>query len=86
MNPYSTKVFEFNTKDTYDEQWKSFEHLLDQFDEDVLEDKEPEEQLNIIYSVIEEGIKLSMPRKKDFEEEDDYTDKNEKSTTTKERK
>ena len=76
MNPYSTKVFEFNTKDAYDEQWKSFEHLLDQFDEDVLDDKEPEEQLNIIHSVIEETVKLSIPRKKDFEEEDDTYDKN----------
>ena len=39
-----------------------------------------EEQLNIIYSVIEEAIKLSIPRKKDFEEEDDTDDKKEKSS------
>ena len=80
MNPYSTKVFEFNTKDADDEQWKRFEHLLHQFDEDVLDDKEPEEQLNVIYSVIEETVKLSIPRKKYFEEEDDTYDKKETSS------
>ena len=79
-NPYSTRVFEFKTKEADEEQWNRFEHLLDQFDEEMLNDKKAEEQLDIIYNVIEEAVKLSIPRKKEFEEEDKSEDNIAKST------
>ena len=74
-NPYTTKIFEFDTAKASEEQFKRFEHLIDQFDEDKLDDKSSEEQLDIIIKVMEEAVEMTIPRKKLFEEVDDEANK-----------
>ena len=53
---------------------------MDQFDEDKLDDKNPDEQLDIILKVIEEAVEMSIPRKKMFEAEDETESSNVKTS------
>ena len=59
-NPYTTKIFEFDTENASEEQFKRFEHLMDQFDEDKLDDLNPDEQLDVIIKVMEEAVELDQ--------------------------
>ena len=79
-NPYTTRIFEFDTDNASEEQLNRFEHLMDQFDEDKLDDKNPDEQLDIILKVIEEAVEMSIPRKKMFEAEDETESSNVKTS------
>ena len=60
--PYTTKIFEYDTSNASEEQLKR----MDQFDEDCLDDMNPEEQLDIFLGVMEEAVEMSIPRKKIF--------------------
>ena len=77
-NPYLTKVFEYETEKATEEQKTRFEHLLDQYDEDKLDEMEStEEQLETVYNLIIEALRKSVDLKKEFE------DKNEDETKEK---
>ena len=79
-NPYTTKIFEFDTENASEEQFKRFEHLMDQFDEDKLDDLNPDEQLDVIFKVMEEAVEKTIPRKKMFEEINEIDKLNKKSS------
>ena len=79
-NPYTTKIFEFDTENASEEQFKRFEHLMDQFDEDKLDDLNPDEQLDVIIKVMEEAVEKTIPRKKMFEEINEIDKLNKKSS------
>ena len=71
MNPYSTKVFEYDTKNADDEDWARFEHFLQQKDETTeFEGLKPEEQLNKMHLFIEEGLSLCLKKKAEFKEKE----------------
>ena len=55
---------------------------MDQFDEDCLDDMNPEEQLDIFLGVMEEAVEMSIPRKKIFEEDGDSDVKSNKNKTS----
>ena len=76
-NPYLTRVFEYETENATEEQKIRFEHLMDQYDEDKLDEMETtEEQIQTVYELVTEALRKSVDLKKEFEEENyDETDK-----------
>ena len=76
-NPYLTKVFEYETEKATDEQKKRFEHLMDQYDEDKLDEMETtEEQIQTVYELMVEALRKSVDIKREFEDQtEDETNK-----------
>ena len=69
-NPYLTRVFEYDLDNATEEQLVRFEHLLDQYDEDKLDEmKTTDEQLSTVYEIIEEALGKSVDLKKEFKNE-----------------
>ena len=69
-NPYLTQVHEFDTEKATEEQWNRFEHLMDQFDEDKLDDMTTtEEQIETVYHTIVEALRKSVKLKPEFEDQ-----------------
>ena len=64
-NPYSTKMFEYNTKDADEEDWERFAHFLENSNYEAnLEGKDADEKLKYFYKTLEEVTELTMNRKK----------------------
>ena len=67
-NPYSTKVFEFETKKATLQEWGRVDHILRSIDEEqLLNGIEPEEQLKRMYRTIEEVLEQCLKKKDAFE-------------------
>ena len=71
MNPYSTKVFQYETKKATIQQWGRFDHVLRNIDEEeLLKNIAPEEQLKRIYQTIEEALEQCLEKKESLENDD----------------
>ena len=74
INPYATKVFEYDLAEADEETWKKFEAVLDtctaDFEEETKEDK-TESKLNKFYKHIERATAIIFERKKEFREQED---------------
>ena len=76
-NPYSTKIYEYDSKNADDEDWARFEHYLQQFDENKLENLRTEDQLEMFYHLLEEASETCLKKKKEFiEVNDNHKDDN----------
>ena len=78
-NPYSTKAFEYDTKNADDEDWLRFDNFMQQKDSDLDKDKEfeklnSEEQLKKMHTFIEEGLELCIKKKEDFKDNKETED------------
>ena len=66
-NPYSTRIFEYDTKNATDKEYGRFNHVLDQVDEEILLDTDDvEEQQTRFYKVLEEAAEVCLRKKVDF--------------------
>ena len=76
-NSYSTKIYEYNTKDADDKDWGRFSDFLQQSDyENNLEGKEKavEETLAWFYNELEEVTEITIKWKKEFPQEESNDD------------
>ena len=81
-NPYSTKIYEYNTRDADDEDWEKFEAILDALDyEKRANNKNVEEKLNIMLKMFEETTDIMMEKKKEFSDEAENEDGDERPDT-----
>ena len=70
MNPYSTKLYEYETNNATDKEWGRFEYVLNNIDEnELLADEKPEEQLSRIVKTLEEVADLCLRKKEAFSNE-----------------
>ena len=67
LNPYSTKIYEYETNKATDKEWTRFDYVLQNINaEELLHDKEPEEQLSRIIKTLEEAADLCLRKKEAF--------------------
>jgi hypothetical protein len=71
VNPYNTKIFEYNTKEADDEDWERFAQHVGYLDpEEKLSGKKPTEMLKKIYAILEKASEVCLKKEADFEEDD----------------
>ena len=67
LNPYSTKIYEYETNKATDKEWTRLDYVLQNINaEELLHDKEPEEQLSRIIKTLEEAADLCLRKKEAF--------------------
>ena len=78
-NPYSSKIYEYDTKNADEEDWARFEHHLQQFNEEELDNMKTEDQLQLFYSLLEEACEKCLNKKPEFLEKEENSDKENES-------
>ena len=67
-------MYEYDTKNADKEDWARFEHYLQQFNEEELDDLKTEEQLQLFYDLLEEAFEKCLNKKTEFLEKEENSE------------